>query len=124
MLGHSVSIAIPLGKKSGASESLGPVAFLFNGYTPVSWRGTTNTDGQRIGVSFTQDDGTILRLAVDCESARSTAETILEFLDAYAARINSQSERSSGSSVVDGAAQDATTSAPLNISSSADSGVK
>lgn len=70
-------------------------------FKPASWRGTTNTDGEVIGFSFDLDSGEVIRLAVDAESARQCAESILSYLDSQAVRTNSQSDSSSGSPSVD-----------------------
>lgn len=68
---------------------------LSTSFLPARWRGTTNTDGSVIGVSF--DTGAdVVRLALDLDSARNLAESLSEFLDAYTVRTNSHSERSSG----------------------------
>ena len=53
-------------------------------FVDATWRGTTNTDGQLIGVSFNLADGAIVRLALPVADARDVAETLLEFLDANA----------------------------------------
>lgn len=71
-------------------------------FQPATWRGTTNTDGKVIGVSFDRLDGQVVRLALDLRSARHLAESVLEFLRDYEERTNRQSERSSGSPNCDG----------------------
>lgn len=70
-------------------------------FIPATWRGTTNTDGEVVGVSFGGADGSIVRLALDLDCARRLAESILEYADAYR-RMNLHSDRSSGSLNLDG----------------------
>lgn len=66
-------------------------------FKSATWRGTTNTDGRVIGVSFDLAEGGIVRLSLDLSSARNLAETIAEYLAAYEVRTNVHSARSSGS---------------------------
>lgn len=49
-------------------------------YSPASWRATLPKDlaTDRIGVAFNLEDGTIIRLALDADSARNLAETIMD----------------------------------------------
>lgn len=64
-------------------------------FTPAEWRGTTNTDGQVIGISFNLEDGSIVRVKLGCASARHCAESILGYLDGYTSK-NSQPESAAG----------------------------
>lgn len=54
---------------------------LSKSYFPAQWRGTTAADGKVIGVSFNLTDGSIVRYALDVESARALAETLTHYLD-------------------------------------------
>lgn len=76
-------------------------------FKPASWRGTCNTDGEFIGVSFDLPDGSILRLALDAQSALLCAETIQDYLRPYGMRTNSHSDSSSGNPSVDVSAHSA-----------------
>jgi hypothetical protein len=71
------------------------------------WRGTTNTDGNEIGISFDLADGAVIRLRLAAPSARNAAESILGYLAAGAGRMSSQSESSSGSPSLAVSPQDA-----------------
>lgn len=75
-------------------------------FLPAKWRGTTNTDGDIIGISFDLADGSIVRLALDMESARHVSETLLEYAGPYWVRTNSQSDKSDGSPSRDGSPQE------------------
>lgn len=52
-------------------------------FKPARWRGTTNTDGESIGVSFDMAGGEVVRLKLDVVSARHLSETLREYLDAH-----------------------------------------
>lgn len=50
-------------------------------YLPATWRGTTRMDMDgSVGLSFNATDGSIVRLKLDNESARSIIETLAEVL--------------------------------------------
>jgi hypothetical protein len=63
-------------------------------FMPARWRGTTNTDGAEIGVSFECGDGAVARLSLPVADARHLAESILDYLG----RTSSHSPMSSGMS--------------------------
>lgn len=78
---------------------------LHHDFVPAKWRGTTATDGKTIGVSFNATDGSIIRLALEVDSARKAAESILHYLEAQQSGTNSHSEKSSGSPSLEVSAQ-------------------
>jgi hypothetical protein len=69
---------------------------LSSSFRPAEWRGTTNTDGELIGVSLDLADGQVARYALNLVSARMMAESIIEFAAPYGARTNSHSDSSPG----------------------------
>lgn len=60
-------------------------------FKPATWRGTTNTDGKIIGVSFDLAAGGVARLALDVGSARQLSDSIKDYLDRYEIGTNVQS---------------------------------
>lgn len=70
-------------------------------FKPATWRSTCASDGEFIGISFNLADGSIVRLALDADSARDAAETLSQYLDQTTIRTNSHSANSSGSPSVD-----------------------
>ena len=74
---------------------------LSSSFLPAEWRGTTNTDGELIGLSLDLSDGQVARFALNLVSARMMAESIIEFADLYGDRTNSHSARSSGNPSVE-----------------------
>jgi len=66
-------------------------------FAKASWRNTTryNVEDDTIGVGFNLDDGNVIRLALNSESANHLAETIMDYLK------QSHSPMSSGISSVD-----------------------
>lgn len=64
----------------------------WSGYNLAIWRGTTNTDGESIGVSFVMQSGETVRMLLPSDDARHLAESILDYLDGT----NSHSDKSSG----------------------------
>ena len=75
-------------------------------FKTAAWRGTTNTDGQVIGISFDCAAGETLRFALDLDSAGQLAESILEFLEPYRRGTNRHAEMSAGRSNCDGSPQE------------------
>ncbi len=53
---------------------------LSKAFVPATWYGTTNTDGRVIGISLETNDDSIARFALDIDSARGLAETILGYI--------------------------------------------
>ena len=87
-----------LSKLHGAGGSLPPI------YLDATWRCTTpvNEQRRRIGLAFDlASGGELLRLALDIESAKNIAKSIVEYLAAAQARIGVHSDKLSGSSSVD-----------------------
>jgi len=70
-------------------------------FKPATWYGTCASDGEFIGISFDLADGSIIRLALDADSARATAETLAQSIGQAGIRTNSQSDSSSGSPSID-----------------------
>ena len=66
---------------------------LHKDFKPVTWRGTTNTDGSVIGVSFQDGDGAIYRYSLDLANAKNLSESIGCYL---AERTDCQSDSSGG----------------------------
>lgn len=66
---------------------------LHKDFKPVTWRGTTNTDGSVIGVSFQDGDGAIYRYSLDLANAKNLSESIGLYL---AGRTDCQSDSSGG----------------------------
>lgn len=75
-------------------------------FTPAVWRGTTNTDGKVIGVSFDTASGATIRLALDVGDARRLVTSMLGYLGADLQGTNCHSESSSGSPKPDGSPQE------------------
>lgn len=52
-------------------------------YQPAAWRNTLPVDyaTQRLGVGFTLESGEVVRLSLDVLTARSMAETVLDYLN-------------------------------------------
>lgn len=76
-------------------------------FKPAAWRGTTNTDGKVVGISFDIASGEICRLVLDLASARNLAESILFVLENYRrSGTNCHSDKSSGSPNLDGSPQE------------------
>lgn len=69
---------------------------LHHDFKPAAWRGTTNTDGEFIGLSLDLPDGSVARYALDVESALAIADTLQGYINAYRARTNVQPDVSSG----------------------------
>ena len=67
------------------------------------WYGTTNTDGRVIGISLELPDQSIVRYALDVDSARCLAETLTDYLGP---RTSSHSVMSSGIPKSDGSPQE------------------
>ena len=65
----------------------------------ASWRGTTNSDGEVIGLSFLLGSGEVIRLALDANSALMCADSIFDYLGQV--RTNVHSDNSSGNPSVD-----------------------
>ena len=66
---------------------------LHKDFKPVIWRGTTNTDGEVIGVSFEDGVGVVYRYSLDIASAMNLSESI----GAYLAELTDcQSDNSAG----------------------------
>ncbi len=75
-------------------------------FKPCTWRGSTNTDGECVGISFDAEDGSVIRIVLSIKSAVSVCETIQGILNAHFVRISSQSSSSVGNSCVDGSPQE------------------
>lgn len=54
---------------------------LSSDFIQATWRGTTNTDGIKIGVSFETEDGKPIRLVLKTDSARHLMESLGDYLD-------------------------------------------
>lgn len=70
-------------------------------FVDATWRGTTNTDGKLIGISFNLADGKVIRLALPVDSGIQAGESLLEYLAAYRSGTNSHSDKSSGNPSLD-----------------------
>lgn len=55
-------------------------------FKPAAWRSTCASDGEFIGISFDLADGSVVRLALDADSARDAAETLVQYIDQAASR--------------------------------------
>lgn len=49
---------------------------LSSDFIQATWRGTTNTDGQTIGISFNADGGKTIRIVLPTDSARQLMESL------------------------------------------------
>ena len=47
-------------------------------FLPATWRGTTASDGQIIGISFDLADGSVVRLKLDARSAMHAGGSLIE----------------------------------------------
>lgn len=74
-------------------------------YVNASWRCTLPVDAERgrLGLALNLADAPLVRVALDLQSARHVAETILAYLDSDS---GVQSPRSAGSSNCDGSPQE------------------
>lgn len=75
-------------------------------FKPALLRGVTNTDGSVIGISFDLPDRTVVRLALDMDSACGLAEAVAQYIAPYVVRSNSQSSMADGSPNRDGSPHD------------------
>ena len=62
----------------------------------ATWRGTTNTDGKLIGISFNLADGQVVRLSLPLGDAIQAGESLLSYAAPFRSATNSHSESSSG----------------------------
>lgn len=74
---------------------------LSSSFLRAAWRGTTNTDGELIGISLDLADGRVERFALDVGSALMLAESIIEYAGNHGRRTSSHADSSSGSPSVD-----------------------
>ena len=52
-------------------------------FQPAQWRGTTNTDGENIGLSFDLPDGATVRLSISVADAWQVADSLREYCCEY-----------------------------------------
>lgn len=72
---------------------------LSKNFKPATWRGTTSTDGEVVGVSFDLPSGETIRLALNAHCACWLADSLNDALNQRGTNV--QSTRSSGSPSTD-----------------------
>lgn len=75
-------------------------------FKAATWRGTTASDGEIVGISFDLEDGSIVRLKLDARNAHHAAGTLLENLCRGHVSTLIQSDSSSGSPSREGSPQE------------------
>lgn len=60
-------------------------------YRPVTWRSTTPVDpaSRQIGVSFQQEDGTVVRVAFGLDCARHLGQSMADYLERFQSSMSS-----------------------------------
>jgi hypothetical protein len=91
-------------------------------FAAATWRGTTNSNGIDLGISFDTPDG-VVRLRLNEACARHLSESIAYSLDGEGRRTKSHSEMSSGMPSVEGSPNDGQSQEPDASSSAALSGL-